>query len=53
VLPEEPLKNQAAAFLEAVRTGRAPRSDGAFGAGVVRVLERIEERLQGNRPRAT
>jgi predicted dehydrogenase len=42
----EPLKAEAAAFLEAIRSGRAPRSDGEFGLSVVRVLEKIEARLR-------
>ena len=37
---------------EAVRTGCAPRSDGAFGVDVVRVLEQIDARLRAGRTRA-
>jgi predicted dehydrogenase len=37
----EPLKQQASAFLEYVRDGRADRSDLDFSVGVVRVLEAI------------
>ena len=43
---DEPLKTEAATFLEAIRSGIVPRSDGAFGVGVVRVLEQIESRLR-------
>ena len=39
---DEPLRAQDGAFLRAVREGKTPRSDGAFGLGVVRVLNRIE-----------
>jgi len=49
IQPEEPLKTQAMAFLDAIRTGQPPRSDGEFGTSVVRILERIEERLQPTR----
>lgn len=36
---EEPLKNECADFLDAVRRGRNPDSDGELGVDVVRVLE--------------
>ncbi len=42
---EEPLKAQNLAFLAAIRDGKTPRSDGAFGLGVVRVLHQIQTRL--------
>ncbi len=38
----EPLKAQDAAFIQAVRDGSTPLSDGAFATGVVRVLAQIE-----------
>ena len=49
---DEPLKLQAEAFLGAVRRGRLDRSDGAFGAGVVRVLAAVNRclRLEGPPP---
>lgn len=43
---DEPLRAQDGAFLRAVREGKTPRSDGAFGLGVVRVLNRIEDCLR-------
>ncbi|MFA6317297.1 MAG: Gfo/Idh/MocA family oxidoreductase [Elusimicrobiota bacterium] len=42
---EEPLRVQDQAFLEAVRTGKVPRSDAGFSAEVVRVLEAVNESL--------
>lgn len=40
VLPErEPLRVQLLHFLNCIRTGATPRSDGAMGAAVVRILE--------------
>lgn len=38
VEPSEPLKNQAAEFLECIRSGKQPLSDGRLGVEVVRVL---------------
>jgi predicted dehydrogenase len=47
----EPLKNECAAFLEALRTREAIPSDGRFGHRVVRVLAAAETSLaQGGRP---
>ena len=46
VRAEEPLKAQNSAFIRAVRDGGPTRSDGAFGAGVVEVLKRIQDNLQ-------
>jgi predicted dehydrogenase len=43
---EEPLKAQSLAFLEAIKTGEAPRSDGAFSLGVVRTLEALDASLK-------
>ncbi len=42
----EPLKAQNIAFVQAVREGKTPRSDGPFGTGVVRVLARVEANLR-------
>lgn len=42
---EEPLRSVARAFLDSVRTGSRPTSDGEDGLRVVRVLERAEEAL--------
>jgi predicted dehydrogenase len=41
----EPLKGECAAFLEAVRSGQPPVSDGRFGLEVVRVLAAIQDSL--------
>ena len=43
---EEPLKLQNAAFLECVRSGAAPVSDGPFSTGVVRVLRAVGESMR-------
>ena len=43
---EEPLKLQNAAFLECVRSGATPVSDGCFSAGVVRVLCAVIESMR-------
>lgn len=45
VTMSEPLRNECAAFLEAVRTGSPPLSDGAFGLDVVRVLDAAQRSL--------
>lgn len=42
----EPLKNECAHFIECVRTGRRPRTDGACGLRVVRVLEAAQQSLE-------
>ena len=44
----EPLKAECRHFLENVRSGETPRSDGAFGVGVVRVLEAIDRSLESS-----
>jgi len=44
----EPLKNEITAFGEACQTRRAPRTDGAHGLEVVRVLEAIDRSAQAN-----
>ena len=41
----EPLRVECEHFIAAIRTGQAPRSDGASGLRVVRVLERLQESL--------
>ncbi|HWT23873.1 MAG TPA: Gfo/Idh/MocA family oxidoreductase [Solirubrobacteraceae bacterium] len=45
----EPLQLECEHFLECVREGRAPRSDGAAGLRVVRVLAALQERLDASR----
>ncbi len=39
----EPLRRQAAAFIQAIQTRQPPPSDGRFGGRVVKILEAIEE----------
>ena len=46
---EEPLRIECRHFLECVREGRTPRSDGASGLRVVRVLEELQRSLDGSR----
>ncbi len=41
----EPLANECAHFLECIEQGKQPRSDGANGLAVVRVLEAAQESL--------
>jgi predicted dehydrogenase len=43
----EPLRIECEHFVECVRTGTAPRSDGHSGLRVVRVLERLQNSLDG------
>jgi predicted dehydrogenase len=43
----EPLRLECAHFIDAIREGRAPRSDGRSGLRVVRVLERLQQSLDG------
>jgi predicted dehydrogenase len=45
----EPLRIATAHFAECIREGRAPRSDGASGLRVVRVLEALQQDLEGSR----
>jgi predicted dehydrogenase len=45
----EPLRIECEHFVECIREGRAPRSDGASGLRVVRVLEALQERLDATR----
>ena len=44
----EPLRAECEHFVEAVREGRAPLSDGESGARVVRVLEALQESLRAS-----
>jgi predicted dehydrogenase len=41
----EPLRVECEHFVDAIRTGQPPRSDGASGLRVVRVLEQLQESL--------
>jgi len=41
----EPLRAECEHFVECVRTGRRPRSDGESGLRVVRVLEQLQRSL--------
>ena len=45
----EPLRLEVEHFVHCVRTGATPRSDGASGLRVVRVLERLQEELERSR----
>jgi predicted dehydrogenase len=45
----EPLRLAAAHFLECIAEGRSPRSDGASGLRVVRVLEALQRELENSR----
>jgi predicted dehydrogenase len=45
----EPLRLECEHFVESIRTGTAPRSDGHSGLRVVRVLERLQEELERSR----
>ncbi|MGH2858247.1 MAG: Gfo/Idh/MocA family protein [Solirubrobacteraceae bacterium] len=42
----EPLRVECEEFVDSIRAGRAPRSDGASGLRVVRVLERLQRSLE-------
>ena len=44
----EPLRLECEHFVECIRTGAAPRSDGLSGLRVVRVLEALQRSLDGN-----
>lgn len=51
VRSDEPLKVQAMEFIDSLQNGRAARSDGAFGLGVVKALEAIAGSVrQGGSP---
>jgi predicted dehydrogenase len=45
--PTEPLRAECEHFVECLRTGATPRSDGHAGLRVVRVLERLQRSLDG------
>jgi predicted dehydrogenase len=45
----EPLRVECEHFVECVREGRTPQSDGAAGLRVVRVLEALQQRLDATR----
>jgi predicted dehydrogenase len=44
----EPLRVECQEFLDSIRDGRAPRSDGASGLRVVRVLEELQNSLKAS-----
>jgi predicted dehydrogenase len=46
----EPLRLECEHFVECIRTGTAPRSDGRSGLRVVRVLEALQRSLQAAAP---
>jgi predicted dehydrogenase len=48
---EEPLRIECGHFIECVREGRTPRSDGEVGARVVRVLEELQRSLDARAAR--
>jgi predicted dehydrogenase len=45
---QEPLRLECAHFIDCIRTGRAPRSDGRNGLAVVQILEAAQESLKLN-----
>ncbi|MGH2894105.1 MAG: Gfo/Idh/MocA family protein [Solirubrobacteraceae bacterium] len=45
----EPLRVECEAFIDAIRSGEPPRSDGASGLRVVRVLEALQHSLDARR----
>jgi predicted dehydrogenase len=47
----EPLRVECEHFVDAIRSGQAPRSDGASGLRVVRVLEQLQASLDAGRRR--
>jgi len=49
ILNVEPLRLECEHFLAAIRSGTPPRSDGHSGLRVVRVLERLQQELEGSR----
>ena len=48
----EPLRVECEHFLDAIRSGQPPRSDGASGLRVVRVLEQLQASLDAGRGQA-
>ncbi len=47
-----PLDVETQHFIDCVRTGATPRSDGVDGLRVVRILEEVESQLEAGRPQA-
>jgi predicted dehydrogenase len=45
----EPLRVECEHFIDSIRTGRRPRSDGESGLRVVRVLEQLQQSLEASR----
>jgi predicted dehydrogenase len=45
---EEPLRIECRHFLDCIRDGSQPRSDGASGLRVVRVLEALQQSLEAS-----
>jgi predicted dehydrogenase len=43
----EPLRIECEHFVDCIRTGATPRSDGQSGLRVVRVLEQLQRSLDG------
>ena len=46
----EPLRIECEHFIDCIREGRQPRSDGISGLRVVRLLERLQKSLDSSRP---
>ncbi len=46
----EPLRIECEHFVDCIREGRQPRSDGSSGLRVVRLLERLQKSLETSRP---
>jgi predicted dehydrogenase len=49
---QEPLRIECQHFLDAIRNGTRPRSDGASGLRVVRLLEQLQQSLDASRRRS-
>ena len=49
IAPSEPLRLEVEHFAQCIRSGAAPRSDGASGLRVVRVLEGLQAELERSR----
>jgi predicted dehydrogenase len=45
----EPLRLECEHFVQCIRTGQQPRSDGVSGLRVVRVLEQLQRSLEASR----
>jgi predicted dehydrogenase/acetyltransferase-like isoleucine patch superfamily enzyme len=52
VAPEEPLAQECRHFLECIRTGARPRTDGREGLGVLQVLSQAAHSLRASRANA-